>query len=63
MGEDAKVSVRNVRRDSNDAVKKNKEYSEDTRKGLEEDIQKITDEFTKKVDALVKEKESALLTI
>lgn len=63
MGEDAKVSVRNVRRDSNDAVKKNKEYSEDTRKGLEEDIQKITDEFTKKVDVLVKEKESALLTI
>lgn len=63
MGEDAKISVRNIRRDSNDAVKKNKEYSEDTRKGLEEDIQKITDEFTKKVDALVKEKESALLTI
>ena len=63
LGEDAKVSIRNIRRDSNDTVKKNKEYSEDTRKGLEEDIQKITDEFTKKVDALVKEKESALLTI
>ena len=63
LGEDAKVSIRNIRRDSNDNVKKNKEYSEDTRKGLEEDIQKITDEFTKKVDALVKEKESALLTI
>jgi len=63
LGEDAKVSIRNVRRDANDNVKKNKEYSEDTRKGLEEDIQKITDEFTKKVDMLVKEKESALLTI
>ena len=63
LGEDAKVSIRNIRRDANDNVKKNKEYSEDTRKGLEEDIQKITDEFTKKVDALVKEKESALLTI
>ena len=61
--EDAKVSVRNIRRDANDTVKKNKEISEDARKGLEEDIQKITDEFTKKVDALVKEKESALLTI
>ena len=63
LGEDAKVSIRNIRRDANDNVKKNKEYSEDTRKGLEEDIQKITDDFTKKVDALVKEKESALLTI
>ena len=63
LGEDAKVSVRNIRRDSNDTVKKNKEYSEDTRKGLEEDIQKITDEFTKKIDSLVKEKENQLLTI
>ena len=63
LGEDAKVSVRNIRRDANDALKKNKEYSEDTRKGLEEDVQKLTDEFTKKIDALVKEKENALLTI
>lgn len=63
LGEDAKVSIRNIRRDSNDSIKRNKEYSEDTRKGLEEDVQKITDEFTKKVDALVKAKESQLLTI
>ena len=63
LGEDAKVAIRNVRRDSNDAVKKNKEVSEDSRKGLEEDIQKITDEFTKKVDELVKAKEKDLLTI
>ena len=63
LGEDAKVAIRNVRRDSNDAVKKNKDYSEDTRKGLEDDVQKITDEFTKKIDSLVKEKENALLTI
>ena len=63
LGEDCKVSIRNIRRDANDSVKKNKEYSEDTRKGLEEDIQKLTDESTKKVDSLVKEKESALLTI
>lgn len=63
LGEDAKVSVRNVRRDANDSIKKNKEVSEDTRKGLEEDVQKLTDEFTKKIDSLVKAKESALLTI
>ena len=63
LGEDAKVAIRNVRRDSNDAVKKNKDVSEDVRKGVEEDIQKITDEFTKKVDELVKAKEKDLLTI
>ena len=63
LGEDAKVAIRNIRRDSNDTVKKNKEVSEDARKGLEEDIQKVTDEFTKKVDELVKAKEKDLLTI
>ena len=63
LGEDAKVAVRNIRRDSNDAIKKNKELSEDLRKGMEEDVQKLTDEFTKKIDSLVKAKESALLTI
>ncbi len=63
LGEDAKVSVRNIRRDANENIKKNKDVSEDTRKGLEEDVQKLTDEFTKKIDSLVKAKESALLTI
>ena len=63
LGEDAKVAIRNVRRDSNETVKKNKDVSGDVRKGVEEDIQKITDEFTKKVDELVKAKEKDLLTI
>ena len=61
--EDAKVSVRNIRRDANDTVKKNKEVSEDTRKGLEEDIQKLTDEFVKKIDAIAKNKEQDIMSI
>ena len=61
--EDAKVSVRNIRRDANDTVKKNKEVSEDTRKGLEEDIQKLTDEFVKKIDVIAKNKEQDIMSI
>lgn len=61
--EDAKVSIRNIRRDANDAVKKNKDVSEDARKGLEEDIQKLTDEFIKKIDTIAKDKEKDIMSI
>ena len=61
--EDAKVSIRNIRRDANDTVKKNKEISEDARKGLEEDIQKLTDEFVKKIDTIAKDKEKDIMSI
>lgn len=61
--EDAKVSIRNIRRDANDTVKKNKEISEDSRKGLEEDIQKLTDEFVKKIDSIAKDKEKDIMSI
>lgn len=61
--EDCKVAIRNIRRDSNDTIKKNKEVSEDTRKGLEEDVQKLTDEFTKKVDEIAKNKEKDIMSI
>ena len=61
--EDAKVSIRNIRRDANDTVKKNKEISEDSRKGLETDIQKITDEFVKKIDLIAKDKEKDIMSI
>lgn len=61
--EDAKVSVRNIRRDANDTVKKNKEVSEDVRKGLEEDIQKLTDEFVKRIDSIAKNKEQDIMSI
>ena len=61
--EDAKVSIRNIRRDANDTVKKNKEVSEDTRKNLEENIQKLTDEFVKKIDTIAKDKEKDIMSI
>lgn len=61
LGEEAKVSIRNIRREANDEAKKSKD--EDERKDMEEQIQKLTDEFTKRIDSLVKEKENALLTI
>ena len=61
--EDAKVSIRNIRRDANDTIKKNKEASEDTKKGLENDVQKLTDEFTKKIDSIAKDKEKDIMSI
>ena len=61
--EDCKVAVRNIRRDSNDTIKKNKEVSEDTRKGLETDVQKLTDEFIKKIDVIAKNKEKDIMSI
>ena len=55
-GDNAKVAVRNVRRDANDAVKKqNKagEISDDELKGIEDDIQKLTDKYTALIDKAV----------
>ena len=46
-----------------DVIKKDETYSEDARKKEEADLQKITDEAIKKVDAIVKEKETEILSI
>ena len=62
-GEEAKVAIRNIRRDLMDAIKKDESYTEDTKKKEEADLQKITDESIKKVDAIVKEKENEILSI
>ncbi|AQW83635.1 ribosome recycling factor [Campylobacter pinnipediorum] len=66
MGEKAKVSIRNVRKDANDEVKKlekEKAVSEDEIKKAQDEIQKITDEYNSKIDAIVKEKEAELLKV
>ncbi len=66
MGEDAKVAIRNVRRDQNEKVKtaeKVKKISEDESKKIQEEIQKITDNFIKEVDKVVDAKEKELLTV
>lgn len=64
--EEAKVAVRNVRRDANDDLKKlekNGEITEDDLRGYGEDIQKLTDEFIAKVDETAKEKEKEILAV
>ncbi|MGP7817475.1 ribosome recycling factor [Niallia sp. 01092] len=64
--EEAKVAIRNIRRDGNDDLKKlekNGEITEDALRGYNDDIQKLTDEFISKVDALTKEKEKEILEV
>lgn len=61
--EKAKVSVRNVRRDAIDSVKKDKEMPEDDVRKAENDIQKLTDNNIKAIDDIASEKEKELLTI
>jgi len=66
MGENAKVSVRNDRRDANDKVKKlekDKEVTVDDSKTAQEQIQKITDKFTAQIDSILKEKEAEILKV
>ena len=65
LGEDAKVAVRNIRRDANDAFKKlaKQDVSEDEIKELEEKIQKSTDKYIKEVDAAVDAKSKEIMTV
>lgn len=65
-GENAKVAVRNIRRDANDAFKKqNKanEISEDELNDIEDDIQKLTDKYVKTVEDIIEEKSKEILTV
>lgn len=65
-GENAKVAVRNIRRDANDAFKKQakaNEISEDEGKQLEGEIQKLTDKYVDKVDKAIEEKSKEILTV
>lgn len=64
-GEAAKVAVRNIRRDGNDAFKKLKgsEISEDEIKNLEDELQKITDKYIKDIDKAVEAKSKEVMTV
>ena len=64
-GEAAKVAVRNIRRDANDAFKKlaKSDVSEDEIKELEEKIQKVTDKYIKEVDKSVEAKSKEIMTV
>ena len=60
--EDAKVSVRNIRRDGLEDVKK-AELPEDEAKGMEKEIQDLVNDYNKKIETMLKEKEQELLTV
>ena len=65
-GENSKISIRNIRRDCNELLKKmskEKEISEDDERSMQEQIQKITDEFIIDIDKLIDAKEKDLLVI
>ena len=64
-GEAAKVAVRNIRRDGNEAFKKLKgsEVSEDTIKDMEADLQKLTDKYIARVDKSVEAKSKEIMTV
>ncbi|MEM8780805.1 MAG: ribosome recycling factor [Cyanobacteria bacterium P01_G01_bin.49] len=66
MAEEGKISIRNIRRDAIDDVRKqekNSDISEDESRGLQDDIQKVTDEFTEKIDQLLAVKEKDIMTV
>ena len=66
LGEESKVAVRNVRRDAMDkfkAMKKAGELTEDDQKNLEEETQKLTDKFVKKIDAICEEKNKEIMEV
>ena len=64
-GEDAKVAVRNIRRDGNEAFKKlaKEDVSEDEIKDLEEQLQKMTDKFIKDIDTAVDDKSKEIMKV
>lgn len=63
IGEDAKVVIRNDRRDGNDVIKKDNELSEDMKKDAQEKVQKLTDDYVKKIDDLVTTKTNEIMSI
>ena len=65
-GEDAKVAIRNIRRDSLEQFKKQKkanEITEDDLANLEEQVQKLTDKFVKQIDVIVADKEKEIMEV
>lgn len=65
-GEDAKIAVRNLRRDANETLKrlvKDKEISEDDERRSQERVQKLTDQYVAEIDKLIAQKEAEIMTV
>ena len=66
FAEDSKISIRNIRRDAMDKIKedqKNNTISEDEQKSMSDNIQEITDEKTKEIDAVIENKKKEIMQI
>lgn len=66
MGEESKVAIRSIRRDSLDSyknAKKNGEITEDDLKGIEKDIQTLTDKYIKEIDDMTEKKEKEIMSV
>jgi len=63
VGEKAKVSIRNIRRDANDEVKRDDSLPEDESKRQQDRIQKITDQFIAEIDQIIEHKDKEILTV
>ncbi|HEY4537242.1 MAG TPA: ribosome recycling factor [Erysipelothrix sp.] len=63
FAEEAKVAVRNIRRDLNDEIKDEEGLPEDQEKKMLEDVQDLTNEFIKKIDQIAAEKEKEIMTV
>ena len=63
LGEEAKVQIRNVRRDAMSVVKKDETMDEDNQKDCEKEIQKVTDSYTKKIDQIADAKSKEILKV
>ena len=62
-GEEAKIAIRNIRRDYMDLIKMDEDLSEDFQKRAQDDVQKVTDESIKMVDTVVAEKEKEIMAV
>mgnify|MGYP001360713354 FL=1 len=61
--EEAKIAIRNARKDANNEIKKSEDFSEDLKKNSELNIQEITDNHIKKVDTIFEKKQSEIMTL
>ena len=63
LAEEAKVNVRNIRRDAMQVAKKDESVDEDTQKDIQDEIQKVTDKFIKKIDEMASAKNEEVLKV
>lgn len=63
MAEEAKVQIRNIRRDANQIIKKDKTMDEDSKKDAQNEVQKLTDKYIKKIDSIADAKTKEVLKV